>query len=135
MHILDSSALLALLKKEPGHQLVNNLIRKKIDDGESIFIHQINLIEVLYKIQKISPRELYLDLLKRFVSPFWGKINYLDGEIALMAADLKTKYSFASLGDVIGLSYTKLVEGTFWTADQQLGDIGSAEGIKVKLIR
>jgi len=135
MNILDSSAYLAYLRKEKGGDFLKKLSQQCRVDGVTIFMHQINFLEVVYKVKTKLPAYDIQSLLVEFSSPWWGKINYLDSDLMLIAAELKAKYQSASLGDCIGLASTKIFQGTFWTADQLLSDIGAKENITVKLIR
>jgi predicted nucleic acid-binding protein len=135
MNILDSSAFLALILHETGHEKVDQLIKKSQQKKESLFMHQINFIEVIYKAkQKLSDQDAR-QMLAEFSSPWWGKLNYMDSDLMLLASELKNKFKNASLADCIGLAVTKLFQATFWTADSLLAKIGDSENISVKLIR
>ncbi len=135
MNILDSSVILAYIFKEKGGEVLKKLLAHSQNKVQSIFIHQVNFIEVLYQVHKRAPSFDLTDLIGEFSSPWWGKLNYLDADLMLVVADLKSKFQHASLADCIGLAATKIFDGTFWTADKQLVDIGNAENITVKLIR
>ena len=135
MNILDSSVYLAFLYQEPGGEFLNKLSQQCQEKGESIFMHQINFMEVIYKVKTKVPGFDVQALLAEFSSPWWSKINYLDSDLMLIAVDLKAKFQRASLADCIGLACTKTFKGTFWTADQLLSDIGNKENIPVNLIR
>lgn len=135
MNILDSSFVLAYIYEEKGGDLLKKLLANSKNNVQSVFIHQVNFMEVLYKVQI---RDIYADLaelLAEFSAPWWGKLSYMDADLMLIVADLKSKFQYASLADCIGLATTKIFDGTFWTADKQLADIGKAENITVKLIR
>ena len=135
MIIFDSSAILALIFEENGSEKVKQLCLEAQQQKQSIFIHQINFIEVIYNCEKKYPEYRVAELIGQFESPWWGKVNYLDLDLAMIAADLKKKFQFLSLGDSIGLAWTKITKGTFWTADQILAEIGQKEQIDVQLIR
>lgn len=135
MNILDSSVILAHLRKEKGGTFLKKLSRQCKSQGESIFVHQVNFLEVVYKARCKVPDFEVRELLAEFSSPWWGKINYMDSDLMLLAAELKAKYRSASLGDAIGLAAAKVFKATFWTADSLLEEIGGNEGISVQLIR
>jgi predicted nucleic acid-binding protein len=135
MNILDSSVFLASIFNERGGEFLKKLSKKCMADGESIFIHQVNFLEVVYKVKCKAPDKEIGNLMAEFSSPWWGKINYMDSDLMLLAAELKSKYRQASLGDSIGLATTKIFKGVFWTADSLLDEIGKKEGIAVQLIR
>lgn len=135
MNILDSSVFLATIYNEKGGDFLKKLSKKCMTTGESIFVHQVNFLEVVYKIKcKIPDKDVH-SLMAEFSSPWWGKINYMDSDLMLLAAGLKAKYRQASLGDAIGLAAAKIFKATFWTADQLLADIGQKEDIQVQMIR
>lgn len=135
MNILDSSVILAYLRNEPGGDFLQKLAKRSQNNQESIFIHQINFLEVIYKVKCKLPNYNIHDLLTEFSSPWWGKLNYMDSDLMLLAADLKAKYRQASLGDCIGLASAKILKAVFWTADNLLAEIGQKEHIEVELIR
>ena len=135
MIILDSSALLASIFEEKGSEKVLQITQETFQKGQSIFIHQINFIEVIYKISSRFSEEKVAFVLSKFRSPWWGIVNYLDLDLSLVAAELKKKYLFLSLGDSIGLAWTKINTGTFWTTDKILAEVGQKEQIDVQLIR
>ena len=135
MNILDSSAIIAYLRAEKGGEILKKLSKKCKEAEESLFIHQVNFLEVVYKVKCKIPDKEVRSLMAEFSSPWWGKINYMDSDLMLLAAELKEKYRNASLGDVIGLSAAKILEAKFWTADNLLAEIGAKENIQVELIR
>ena len=135
MNILDASVVLAYLRNEKGGEFLKKLSKKCMADGESIFVHQVNFLEVVYKVKcKIPDKDVH-SLMAEFSSPWWGKISYMDSDLMLLAARLKAKYRQASLGDSIGLAAAKIFKATFWTADSLLAEIGDKEKIDVKMIR
>jgi len=134
MDILDASALLAVIRKEKGWQVVNELMKKSERAGTSTFMHQINFIEFTYKCRQLYNLETFNNILSDLYNPFLGIANYFDNDLALYAGLLKSSYRL-SLGDAVGLGYTKIMKGTFWTADKALEVIAKKEGISIELIR
>lgn len=135
MNILDSSAFLALILDERGREKIEHLIKASYKKKESLFIHQVNFIEVIYRSKQRLSDDAVQSMLAEFSSPWWGKLNYMDSDLMLLTSDLKNKFKNASLADCIGLAATKIFQATFWTADSLLAEIGAAENISVKLIR
>lgn len=133
MEILDASALLCFLKKEKEHKAIYNLLEKSRKEKQSVFIHQLNFIEVVYVLFKKTGTERTKKVVAVLQSPFWGIVNYMDSDLALYASLLKSLYGL-SLGDAIGLAYTKIMKGQFWTKDQELLKIAQKERINLKLI-
>lgn len=135
MNILDSSVILASFYKEKGGDILIALSKECKKNNESLFIHWINFIEVIYKVKKKLPNYDTRSLLAEFSSPWWGKLNYLDSDCMLLASELKAEFPQASLADCIGLATARIFKATFWTADQLLYKIGEKRQIKVNLIR
>jgi len=133
MDILDASSLLALIKKEKGAEIIKNRLDNAESERDSVFIHQINFIEVMYtclkKFGELPTEKLIADL----KSPFLGIVNYMDTDLALYAASLKSAYDL-SLGDATGLAFTKIMDGVFWTNDKALAPVARKEGIRIKVL-
>jgi PIN domain nuclease of toxin-antitoxin system len=134
MNILDTSAILALIKKEKGWENIEKLLETSEKNGESTFIHAINFIELTYKCQQLYGNKISNQIISDLQSPFLGIMNYIDTDLNLYAAHIKANYHL-SLGDAIGLAYTKIMNGTFWTADKDLQEIAAKETISLKCIR
>ncbi len=134
MNILDASALIAFLKKENGWQTVHDLFAAAESKGISLFIHQINFSEVIYFSLHFFGETKTKAFLAALKSPFLGIVNYFDTDLSLYAAHLKAHYAL-SLADAIGLAYTKIMDGCFWTADRLLEPIAEKEKIELKLVR
>lgn len=135
MNILDSSVVIAYIRKEKGGDFLKKLFKECQANKESIFIHEINFMEVIYKVKSKLPSFPITSLLAEFSSPWWGKLSYMESDLMLLTADIKSEFPHASLADCIGLAATKIFKGTFWTADKLLADIGKSAGITVQLIR
>lgn len=133
MDILDASALIRFLKKERGYEEVASLLKKNKENKESVLISQINFIEVVYFLLKKYGNDRTLKTIASLKSPFLGISNYMDSDLALYASNLKSRYNL-SLGDAMGLAFTKVMKGCFWTADKELAQIGNLESIPVHVI-
>lgn len=134
MNILDASALLCLLKGERGSDKVRELLKTSEAKIETTFIHQINLCEVEYKVSQLKSNQMKNKLVTLLDTPFLGVFKIIDYDISQLAAYLKSKYPI-SLADAIGLAFTKVNDGTFYTADQVLKPIADQEKIRLNMIR
>lgn len=134
MDILDASALLALIKKERGWESIEKLMMENEKRGTSTFIHALNFTEFQYKCEQIFGSGKTAKIIADFQSPFFGIVNYMDTDLNLYAAHLKANHHL-SLGDAIGLAHTKIMKGTFWTADRALAEIAEKENISLQVIR
>ena len=134
MEILDSSALICFLKKEKGYGEIANLLRKSRQDKQSVFISQLNFIEVVYFLLRTFGSTRTKEIVAQLKSPYLGIVNYMDADLALYSATLKSTFSL-SLGDAIGLAFTKIMNGKFWTKDKALVPVAEKEKIDLCLIK
>ena len=132
--IFDASALICLLQKQTGYKKIYDLFKESEQKRTTIFIHQINFIEVVYFLLKIYGSLKTKQVIADLNSPFFGIVNYMDNDLAFFTSSLKSTHQL-SLGDAVGLAYTKIMNGEFWTKDQQLLKIAEKEKINLKLIR
>lgn len=135
MEILDASALLAFIKKEKGGESINRLFTQAYKEKFSVFIHQVNYIEVTKKLLKYFGEHETKKSLADLQQPFFGVSNFMDDRLATYTSWITSNYQNTSLADAIGLSFTKVMEGRFWTADSPLQAIAKKEKINLKLIR
>ena len=134
MDILDTSALLALIRKEKGGDKISALMAQSKSGNSSVFIHAVNFIELMYKCRQLYGEKVAHKIVADLHSPFLGVVNYMDTDLNLYAARLKAEYKM-SLGDAIGLAHAKIMKGTFWTADTALQEIAEKENILLRSIR
>lgn len=134
MDILDASALMCFLKKEKGYQELVNLFQDSLKNDVSVFITQINFIEVMYLLIKKNGIDKTKKILVNLQPPFFGVINYMESDLGFYTSIIKATYD-VSLGDAAGLAYTKIMEGRFWTKDKELEDIAKKEKIEIVMIR
>jgi PIN domain nuclease of toxin-antitoxin system len=134
MNILDTSALLALIKKEKGWEKVEKVLSSGEKSATSTFIHAINFMEFLYKCEQFYGHKKMVQIIADLESPFLGIIHYMDMDLGFFAAHLKSNYHL-SLADAVGLAHAKIMKGTFWTADKALKEIARKENISLQCIR
>lgn len=134
MEILDASALIAFIKKEPGWKNIHKFLSEAEGKMESVFIHQVNYIEFLYKCSKLYEPQKVRHIIADLESPYLGVVNYFDSQLGFYSSYLKSHYPL-SLGDAIGLAYTKTMGGRFQTADKALEPVAQKERIALSLIR
>ena len=138
MIVLDSSAMLALLREEPGHELVAALLR---DDEQEIGVlaHGINLCEVHYNIAleySVVNADEALESLKDdgiverndMDSDFWR-------DVAFVIHSQRSAGFKLALGDACGLALARRVGGEFYTSDCAELQHVNAEICRVTFIR
>jgi ribonuclease VapC len=129
IHVLDSSALLAVSKGERGAEFVIELINSK-----DCVISSVNMAEVATRLLDLGlpPHEL-----SRALTQFGVDVIDFNQEQSLACAALRpmTKSAGLSLGDRACLALAKLMEGVAVTADQAWQDVRISAGVKVLMIR
>ena len=125
--ILDSSALLAMLRDEPGGELIaDNLANARMS--------AVNLAEVFsHLVQRGIPAEAVDAVLR----PLPVAIEAADRDLAHLAGRLRAMTSEAglSLGDRFCLALALRDGLPAWTADRQWRSIAEKVGVDVVLIR
>lgn len=134
MEILDSSALICFLKKENGYGVIADLLKKGRQEKQSVFISQLNFIEVVYFLLRTFGQTRTKGIIAQLKSPYLGIVNYMDADLALYSATLKSTFNL-SLGDAVGLAFTKIMNGKFWTKDKALVSVAEKENINLYLIK
>ncbi len=115
VQVLDSSAMIAYLRKETGALVVERIIT---DPKNVCYAHAINLCEVFYDALRVGgpvKAEAFLEDLfllgiterNDFDTDFWKEVGRL-----------KASYR-ASLADFCGVVMTNRLNGTFLTADRR----------------
>ena len=125
--ILDSSALLAMLRDEPGGELIaDNLAEARMS--------AVNLAEVVsYLVHKGMPA----DAVDAVLRPLPIAIREVDEDLALLAGRLRATTSEAglSLGDRFCLALAIKDGLPAWTADRQWQLVADKVGVDVLVIR
>ena len=129
IHVLDSSALLAVSKGERGAEFVIELI-----NSQDCVISSVNMAEVATRLLDLG---LPAQELHRAVAQFGVDVIDFNQEQALACAALRpmTKSAGLSLGDRACLALAKLMEGVAVTADQAWQDVRMSADVKVLMIR
>jgi len=135
MDLLDTSSLLAYIKKEPGYEKIEKLFDDARTHIFTVFMHEVNYIEFLYKCFQIFGEVSTQKIIASLQSPFFGVIGWKEAKHAYFSAYLKASYKNLALGDAVGLSFTKFMEGRFWTADRALEEIAKKEKIEIVMLR
>ena len=124
--LLDTSALLALLKKEPGHEIVSNIIAIST-------ISSVNLSELITVLSRAGVSEndideIITDLVPEIV-PFCGDISIKTGKISKL-----TQGYGLSLGDRACLATAIQLGLPVYTADKIWAEL-DLPNVKINLIR
>ena len=114
--VLDASAVLAMILKEPGGERLDVALDAINQGGaDELSISSVNWCEVLTKLQRspasLTPEELAGILSGVEVVPF-------ERSCAELAAQLNLRAPFISLGDRACLALASARKATAWTTDK-----------------
>ncbi len=123
--IIDSSAVLAFLRDEQGHEIVAKYLRNS-------FISTVNFSEI---ISKYCSNGVSLEQARRAIDSLFAEIVTFDEEQACLTGELKmlTKKLGLSLGDCACLALAKIKNLPVLTADKAWAKLDI--GVKIQLIR
>ena len=123
--VFDSSAILALLKMESGHEIVSKNLEQAI-------VSSVNFCEVVSFLSKKTQKQ---DEMIKFLTETFDCIEDFNIEQAIIAGSFTsiTKDYGLSLGDRACLALAKYKNIPVLTADKSWGKLNL--GIKIKLIR
>ena len=125
--VLDASALIALLKEEPGADKVAEVVR-------SALLGAVNLAEVVSHFIHAGMPASGVDAMLR---PLPIEVVPVDADLAREAGYLRTATAKAglSLGDRFCLALAKRENLAAWTTDRQWREIAGASGVEIVIIR
>ncbi|GHV55849.1 hypothetical protein FACS1894216_19040 [Synergistales bacterium] len=117
-YVLDACALIALIKKEQGFELVRDIIEKTSNE---VLLHSVNLLEVYYELRRDLGEEADKLLTAVKYSPI-DVIFLITDELIRVAARFKNSYKI-SLGDSFVLATAHISGGTVVSSDHHEFDI------------
>jgi len=119
--LLDSFAILALLKKENNYQLVLNLFREAKQGERHLIMNQINAGEVYYEVVK---RNLTDDFDKFWRTFLMLPIDFIsnDFELVIEAAKIKSRHSL-SFADCFAVAAALKEHASIVTGDPEFKQV------------
>ena len=130
--VFDSFAMIAFFRKEPGYELVRDLLVKLSNDEAEGYITTVNIGEIYYMISRKSNTKNAEDAIHALLH-FPVHIIEADLKLSLEAAGLKAKYSF-SFADAFAAALTIMKKGTLITGDNEFEVLAKETNFKVKFI-
>lgn len=129
IHVMDSSALLAISKGEIGCERVMEILEK-----QDCVISSVNMAEVATRLLDMGLAEKHL---AQACNQFGLDVVDFDQEQSLVAAKLRlvTKSAGLSLGDRACLALAQCMQGCAVTADHAWNDVKDGLGVQVLQIR
>ena len=115
-HVLDASALMAYLEKEPGYEKVKEALSTAAQTGKYLLMSAVNWGEVYYILVRDHDIEKAEEI-SRLIETFPIELVPADKEIARQAALYKAlkKLPYA---DSFAAALAKTVKGDLFTADK-----------------
>lgn len=132
IYVLDANAMIALLRKEPGGDVVANRVA---EPDATVYAHAINLCEVYYAFHReeseaaasgviVDLKDLGVIERNDFDETFWKEVGRL-----------KATHR-ASLADFCAIALTNRLGGTLLTSDHhELGPLAAAGVCRIEFIR
>ncbi len=127
--VLDSSALVAAVKDEPGGDFVRTYIAE-LPQG-NVHIHSVNTCEVAYQLIKFGLMEIMAYSLANH--PRVELCDVIQPGLWQRAASLKAKYKNFALGDCICVAFAESLNASILTGDRHFKTIDTP--VKVELFR
>ena len=133
LYVFDSCAVIALLQREPGAEVVAEILK---DPRNRCLIHAINACEVYYDIYRRGGEEdassleeilatTGIEIVETIPSTLWGT-----------AGKLKAVWGRVSLADCLALALALLEKGTVLTSDHhELDRFAQAAVCPIRFIR
>lgn len=127
MIVLDASAVIALIRNEPGAATVET----------AVFVDQSVMSAVNYSetLQKLSRLGLDRDFVEEAINDFEIVIASLNQPLARLAADFYRHGSGLSFADRVCLATAKVFAATAYTADKKWLDFEGEFGVEIVDIR
>jgi PIN domain nuclease of toxin-antitoxin system len=134
-YILDACAIIAFFSDEHGADEVESLLCRAERGGASLFMHNINVLEVYYGVRRVYGEPFAargLENIHRLPITFLSEIG---GVSFIEAGRLKSSYKM-SLGDAVLLGEASTQNAFVVTSDHhELDAVEAAEPIKFFWIR
>ena len=132
--VLDACALVALLMKEKGWDIVADIYQQANNGNVLLYMNRINLLEVYYGFYRDRGKE-YASNIITSVEESSVLINEFDSSIFQEAGRLKAMYKI-SLADSIVVAQTIILNGSIITSDHhELRFIEGKENLHFTWIR
>ena len=131
--VLDSCALIALVKREPGGVLVDSLLSNR---DNTCIVHALNMCEVYYDLVRRAGEDRAKDVVKQLVAAGVLVREDMDTDLWQDAGDIKAKHARVSLADCICIALANRLGVEVWTSDRkEFGPIAEQGVCRVRFIR
>jgi PIN domain nuclease of toxin-antitoxin system len=132
-YVLDSCALIAMLRKEPGGEIVAEMFDAK---DNVCYVHAINLCEVFYEFKRNDSEDVAKSVIEDLLEAGLLIKEDLDMDFWQHAGRYKANLRRISLADCFCISLAKRLSGAVVTSDHHEFDaVVNKDLIKVEFIR
>lgn len=114
IYVLDASAMIALLRDEPGAERVEEITT---DQRNSIHAHAMNLVEVYYDFHRASGLGAAQNAIQDLIQAGVVEDCLLDRDLWQDVGAMKSALRRVSLADCFGICLAKRLGAVFLTAD------------------
>jgi uncharacterized protein with PIN domain len=133
VYVFDSCALVALLQREPGAEVVAEVLK---DPQNRCLIHAVNVCEVYYDLYRRSGEEDASTLEEILADMGIELVETIPSALWRTAGKLKAEWRRVSLADCLALALAILENGTILTSDHhELDRIAEAAICPLRFIR
>ena len=131
--VMDACALIALLEREPGGDVVDSLL---MDRSNTCMVHALNLCEVYYDLVRRAGEDRAKEVINQLVMAGVYVREDMDTDFWQNAGSIKASYSRVSLADCVCIALANRLGVELCTADHHEFDAISENGLcQVRFIR
>ena len=116
-YVLDASAMIALINREEGAEVVDKLFQQANKGEINLFMSIINLLEVNYGFIGEIGIEKTQEIMNKIDETPLVIISTISQQVYNQAARIKGTHHKLSLADSVGIATAAEVEGIFVTSD------------------
>lgn len=116
--VLDSFALLAYLRREPGHKTVQAALRKAKDGHLALSMTELNYAEVKYIVLRKDGAAQWR-VVESLLAVLPITFHPVDRALADQAAEFKARFKM-SLADACAAALAKRMDAVLYTSDPEL---------------
>lgn len=127
--VLDTSALIAVIRGEPGAQTVRERLK-----NERCVMHALNVAEFCFTASRRQPEHFTPDsAMAWFAATEMGMVHLLDAEFIKLTAHVRLTVRALSVGDGVAVALASVLNASVLTAERSFKQ--AHEYARIELIR
>ena len=127
-YIIDACALIALINREPGYEVVRELLKKAEAGSVNVYMHIVNLCEVYYDCLRSSGTKIADALLKTIESMPLTIVDRIDVTLLKETGKIKASEK-VSLADAFAVGLAVTLHAQLVTSDHHEFELLETKGI------